>query len=104
MGALPSARKQRSQDSPLVPERVRPTSQTGMPEGTTTSQSKLDTWRSEKEREWADPESKLRRKHPSRESFESWLDQQCRKAVRNAATSRSRPVQAQSTDVVLSVE
>ena len=51
---------------------------------------KLAAWRKTKETEWATEGSKLRRKHCTREAFDSWLDKQCatslkRKQERDAA-------------------
>jgi hypothetical protein len=43
--------------------------------------SGMKAWREVKEREWSDPESKLRRRRPTRHEFDKWLDRQCRVAL-----------------------
>ena len=33
-------------------------------------------WREAKEKDYADPEGKLKEKYPTREEFEAWMDKQ----------------------------
>jgi hypothetical protein len=44
-------------------------------------QKKLQKWREKKEQDWSDPEGKLRKKYPTREEFQKWMNKQCSKAV-----------------------
>ena len=46
------------------------------------TESKLAAWRETKEAEWAVEGSKLRRKHPTREALDTWLDKQCAKSLK----------------------
>ena len=49
------------------------------------NEAKMEAWRETKEAEWAIDDSKLRRKHPTREAFDSWLDKQCAKSLERSA-------------------
>lgn len=45
------------------------------------NEAKIAEWREKKKEEWADPDSQLRKKHPTRAGFEAWMQRQCNKAL-----------------------
>eukprot|EP00658_Telonema_sp_P-2_P023298 TRINITY_DN19327_c0_g1_i1.p1 TRINITY_DN19327_c0_g1~~TRINITY_DN19327_c0_g1_i1.p1 ORF type:complete len:438 (-),score=121.20 TRINITY_DN19327_c0_g1_i1:436-1749(-) len=49
--------------------------------GETGADMSLKAWRAAKLKDWNTPGSKLRAKHPSRDSLDAWMDRQCHKAV-----------------------
>jgi TPR repeat protein len=51
----------------------------------------MQRWRSDKVEEWNVTDSKLRRKHPTRESLDAWMEQQCATAARNKAAKDDAP-------------
>ena len=54
-----------------------------------TDDNKLQAWREEKECEWKDQDSKLRKKHPTRAQCDAWMDKQCAKSRHNASVARA---------------
>jgi len=48
---------------------------------------RMAKWREDKEVEWAETESVLRKKHPERAGFEAWMTRQCDKALRKVQSN-----------------
>ena len=51
----------------------------------------VDTWRAQKEEQYADKDGKLAQKYPDRVSFDAWLDKQCAATKAESLAIRTRP-------------
>jgi hypothetical protein len=74
-----------------------PVTTAGAQDGTPGEMQAVRRWRSAKVEEWRLADSKLRRKHPRRESLDAWMDKQCATAARNKAAGL-QDLQAQVDD------
>ena len=60
-------------------------------------ESRMDAWRALKETQWAVPESELKLKYPTRETFDAWMDKQCAKSLQNKVKSDAAKESANQT-------
>ena len=51
----------------------------------------VDSWRAQKEEQYADKESKLAKKYPDRAAFDAWLDKQSAATKAESLAIRTRP-------------
>lgn len=69
-----------------------------------TDEEKLAAWRAAKLKEWNDPDSKIRQKHPTRDGFDRWLSKQCNKAITNKHTGQPNTNTTSPTQPVVAID